>query len=134
MGDTITVKILNFDRETERVSLGLKQLKPDPWTNAQDNYPIATRLRGKVVSLADYGAFVEVEEGIEGLIHISEMSWTRKIRHPSQMVKVGDMVEAVVLNIDPANKRISLGLKQVEPNPWDIIGEKYPVGTPLREG
>jgi small subunit ribosomal protein S1 len=131
MGDTITVKILNFDRETERVSLGLKQLKPDPWTNAQDNYPIATRLRGKVVSLADYGAFVEVEEGIEGLIHISEMSWTRKIRHPSQMVKVGDMVEAVVLNIDPANKRISLGLKQVEPNPWDIIGEKYPVGTTI---
>jgi small subunit ribosomal protein S1 len=131
MGDTITVKILNFDRETERVSLGLKQLKPDPWTNAQDNYPITTRLRGKVVSLADYGAFVEVEEGIEGLIHISEMSWTRKIRHPSQMVKVGDMVEAVVLNIDPANKRISLGLKQVEPNPWDIIGEKYPVGTTI---
>jgi small subunit ribosomal protein S1 len=131
LGDTITVKILNFDRETERVSLGLKQLKPDPWTKAEDNYPIAARLRGKVVSLADYGAFVEVEEGIEGLIHISEMSWTRKVRHPSQMVKVGDMVEAVVLNIDPPNKRISLGLKQVEPNPWDIIGEKYPVGTTI---
>lgn len=131
VGDTITVKILNFDRETERVSLGLKQLKPDPWTKAEENYPIAARLRGKVVSLADYGAFIEVEEGIEGLIHISEMSWTRKIRHPSQIVKVGDMVEAVVLNIDPPNKRISLGLKQVEPNPWDIIGEKYPVGTTI---
>jgi small subunit ribosomal protein S1 len=131
MGDSIAVKILNFDRETERVSLGLKQLKPDPWTKAEENYPITTRLRGKVVSLADYGAFVEVEEGIEGLIHISEMSWTRKIRHPSQIVKVGDMVEAVVLNIDPPNKRISLGLKQVEPNPWDIIGEKYPVGTTI---
>ena len=131
IGDEITVKILNFDRETERVSLGLKQLKSDPWTKAEDNYPIATRIRGKVVSLADYGAFVEVEEGIEGLIHISEMSWTRKVRHPSQMVKVGDFVEAVVLNIDPPNKRISLGLKQVEPNPWDIIGEKYPVGTTI---
>jgi len=131
VGDAITVKILNFDRETERVSLGLKQLKPDPWTNAEETYPISTRIHGKVVSLADYGAFVEVEEGIEGLIHISEMSWTRKIRHPSQIVRVGDLVDAVVLNIDPPNKRISLGLKQVEPNPWDIIGEKYPVGTTI---
>jgi len=131
VGDTITVKILNFDRETERVSLGLKQLKPDPWTNAEETYPIGTRIHGKVVSLADYGAFVEVEEGIEGLIHISEMSWTRKIRHPSQIVRVSDLVDAVVLNIDPPNKRISLGLKQVEPNPWDIIGEKYPVGTTI---
>lgn len=131
VGDQISVKVLYFERETEKVSLGLKQLRPDPWTKANENYPIGTRIHGKVVSLADYGAFVEVEEGIEGLIHISEMSWTRKIRHPSQIVKGGDIVDAVVLNIDPANKRISLGLKQVKPNPWDIIGEKYPVGTTI---
>ncbi|MFZ7113363.1 MAG: 30S ribosomal protein S1 [Desulfatiglandales bacterium] len=129
VGDPITVKVLNFDPETERVSLGLKQLKPDPWTQADDKYAVGTKIEGKVVSLADYGAFVEVEEGIEGLIHLSEMSWTRKVRHPSQVVKVGDVVSAMVLKIDCANKRVSLGLKQVEPNPWDIIGEKYPVGT-----
>ncbi len=131
IGDTITTKVLKYDREKERVSLGLKQLNPDPWTEAGVKYPIGTRVGGKVVSLADYGAFVEVEEGIEGLIHVSEMSWTRKIRHPSQIVKPGDIVDAVVLNVDSANKRISLGLKQVEPNPWDIIGEKYPVGTTI---
>ena len=131
VGDEITVKILKFDMEKERVSLGLKQLNPDPWTEADKEYPVNTKVRGKVVSLADYGAFVEVKEGIEGLIHVSEMSWTRKIRHPSQVLKVGDIVEAVVLNIDSENKRISLGLKQVEPNPWEIIGEKYPVGTTI---
>jgi len=131
IADPITVKVLNFDPETEKVSLGLKQLKPDPWTEASDRYPGGTHVHGRVVSLADYGAFVEVEEGIEGLIHISEMSWTRKIRHPSQIVRVGDEVEAVVLNIDTNNKRISLGLKQTEPNPWDVIGEKYPVGTTI---
>jgi len=131
IGDQITVKVLNFDRDKERVSLGLKQLKPDPWTNAEERYTVSTRINGRVVSLADYGAFVEVEEGIEGLIHVSEMSWTRKVRHPSQLLKVGDYIDAVVLNIDPANKRISLGLKQVEPNPWEIIGEKYPVGTTI---
>lgn len=131
IGDAIQVKVLNFDPETEKVSLGLKQLKPDPWTEADARYPVGTRVHGRVVSLADYGAFVEVEEGIEGLIHISEMSWTRKIRHPSQIVKVGDEVEAVVLNIDTNSKRISLGLKQTEPNPWEVIGEKYPVGTTI---
>jgi len=131
IGDAIQVKVLNFDPETEKVSLGLKQLKPDPWTEADNKYPVGTRVHGRVVSLADYGAFVEVEEGIEGLIHISEMSWTRKIRHPSQIVKVGDEVEAVVLNIDTNSKRISLGLKQTEPNPWEVIGEKYPVGTTI---
>ncbi len=129
IGDEITVKILNFDPETERVSLGLKQLQQDPWTTAAENYKPGTRVSGKVVSLTDYGAFVEVEEGIEGLIHLSEMSWTKKIRHPSMVVNVGDEVEAMVLDIDPNNRRISLGLKQVEPNPWDVIGEKYPVGT-----
>jgi len=131
VGDEIKVKVLKFDREKERVSLGLKQLNPDPWSEADERYPIKTRVKGKVVSLADYGAFVEVEEGIEGLIHVSEMSWTRKVRHPSQIVKVGDIVDAVVLNIDSGNKRISLGLKQVEPNPWEVIGEKYPVGTTI---
>jgi small subunit ribosomal protein S1 len=131
IGDEITVKVLKFDVEKERVSLGLKQLNPDPWTDADKHYPVNTKVRGKVVSLADYGAFVEVKEGIEGLIHVSEMSWTRKVRHPSQILKVGDIVDAVVLNIDSENKRISLGLKQVEPNPWDVIGEKYPVGTTI---
>lgn len=131
IGDEITVKVLKFDMEKERVSLGLKQLNPDPWSEADEEYPINTKIRGKVVSLADYGAFVEVKEGIEGLIHVSEMSWTRKIRHPSQVLKVGDIVDAIVLNIDSENKRISLGLKQVEPNPWEIIGEKYPVGTTI---
>ena len=131
IGDSIQVKVLNFDPETEKVSLGLKQLKPDPWTEADQKYPVGTKIHGRVVSLADYGAFVEVEQGIEGLIHISEMSWTRKIRHPSQVVKVGDQVEAMVLNIDTESKRISLGLKQTEPNPWEVIGEKYPVGTTI---
>ncbi|MCF8040507.1 MAG: 30S ribosomal protein S1 [Desulfarculaceae bacterium] len=131
ISDEITVKVLNFDRERERVSLGLKQLKEDPWLNAAERYPVGTRINGRVVSLADYGAFVEVEEGIEGLIHVSEMSWTRKVRHPSKIVNVNDMVEAVVLSISPEQKRISLGMKQVEPNPWDVIAEKYPVGTTI---
>ncbi|MFC1892061.1 30S ribosomal protein S1 [Thermodesulfobacteriota bacterium] len=131
MGDEIDVKVLKFDKEKERVSLGVKQLNPDPWSEADEKYPVNVRVKGRVVSLADYGAFIEVEEGIEGLIHVSEMSWTRKIRHPSQMLKVSDMVDAVVLNIDSENKRISLGLKQVEPNPWEVIGEKYPVGTTI---
>ncbi len=131
IADEIRVKVLNFDPDTEKVSLGLKQLKPDPWTDADQRYQVMTKVTGRVVSLADYGAFVEVEEGIEGLIHISEMSWTRKIRHPSQVIKVGDEVEAVVLNIDTDSKRISLGLKQTEANPWQVIGEKYPVGTTI---
>ncbi|MBW2143509.1 MAG: 30S ribosomal protein S1 [Deltaproteobacteria bacterium] len=129
VGDEIEVKVLSFDREKERVSLGIKQLASDPWSNAEEKYPIGTKLSGRIVSLTDYGAFVEVEEGVEGLIHVSEMSWTRKVRHPSQIVNVGDAVETMVLNLDVARKRISLGLKQVEPNPLDIIEEKYPVGT-----
>ena len=131
VGDKINVKVLNFDADSGRVSLGLKQLKPDPWLKANERYTVGSRVRGRVVSLADYGAFVEIEEGIEGLIHVSEMSWTRKVRHPSQIVKVGEEVEALVMNIDTGNKRISLGLKQVEPNPWDVIGERYPVGTTI---
>lgn len=129
IGDEITVKILSFDRDRERVSLGIKQLASDPWTDAESKFAVGQKVRGRIVSLTDYGAFVEVEEGVEGLIHVSEMSWTRKIRHPSQIVSVGDVIDAMVLNLDVAKKRISLGLKQVEPNPWDIIAEKYPVGT-----
>lgn len=131
VGDEIRVKVLSFDRERERVSLGIKQLTPDPWTQAEQKYPNGSRLSGRVVSLTDYGAFVEVEEGVEGLIHVSEMSWTRKIRHPSQIVAVGNVVDVVVLNIDAAHKRISLGMKQAAPNPWDVISEKYPVGTTI---
>ena len=131
IGDEIKVKVLNFDIEKERVSLGMKQLTPDPWTTAAEKYPVGSRVTGKVVSLTDYGAFVELEEGIEGLIHVSEMSWTRKIRHPSKVVSVSEMVEAIVLDIKPDNRRISLGMKQVVPNPWDVVSEKYPVGTTI---
>ena len=129
IGDRVKVKVIKYDKETQRVSLGLKQITDDPWSNAEENYPIGSRVTGKVVSLTDYGAFIRLEEGIEGLIHISEMSWTQKIRHPSKIVSLDDVVEAVVLDIDTSKKRISLGLKQVEPNPWDIVKEKYPIGT-----
>jgi small subunit ribosomal protein S1 len=131
IGDEITVKILNLDLERERVSLGMKQLTEDPWLTAAEKYPVGSHITGRVVSLTDYGAFVELEEGIEGLIHVSEMSWTRKVRHPSKVVSVGENVEAVVLDIKPDNRRISLGMKQVVPNPWDVISEKYPVGTTI---
>ncbi|MFZ2088514.1 MAG: 30S ribosomal protein S1 [Desulfobaccales bacterium] len=129
VGDTIAVKVLSFDRDKERISLGLKQLADDPWSSVQEKFPLGARVTGKVVSLTDYGAFIELEAGVEGLIHISEMSWTRKIRHPNQILTVGDVVEVVVLEIDSQRKRISLSLKQVEPNPWEVIGEKYPVGS-----
>ncbi len=130
-GDDIEVKVLSFDKERERVSLGIKQLVPDPWSQVEKEYPIGTRITGRVVSLTDYGAFIEVEQGVEGLIHVSEMSWTRKVRHPSQLLSIGDMIEAIVLNMDISRKRISLGMKQVAPNPWDVIEEKYPVGTTI---
>jgi small subunit ribosomal protein S1 len=131
VGDEIEVKILSLDLERERVSLGMKQLTEDPWASAVEKYPVGSRISGKVVSLTDYGAFVELEEGIEGLIHVSEMSWTRKIRHPSKVVSVGEIVDAVVLDIKPENRRISLGMKQAAPNPWDVISDKYPVGTTI---
>ena len=131
VGDEIKVKILNLDLERERVSLGMKQLTPDPWTTAAKKYPVRSRVSGRVVSLTDYGAFVELEEGIEGLIHVSEMSWTRKIRHPNQVVSVDEQVDAMVLDIKPDNRRISLGMKQASPNPWDVISDKYPVGTTI---
>lgn len=129
VGDKINVKILSFDFEKERVSLGMKQLTPDPWTTAGEKYPVDSKVSGKVVSLTDYGAFIELEEGVEGLVHISEMSWTRKIRHPSQIVAVGEEIEAIVLDLKPENRRISLGIKQAFDNPWEVISQKYPVGT-----
>jgi small subunit ribosomal protein S1 len=131
VADQIKVKILNLDIEKERVSLGMKQLTEDPWLAATEKYPIGSRITGRAVSLTDYGAFVELEEGIEGLIHVSEMSWTRKVRHPSKVVSIGEEVEAIVLDIKPESRRISLGMKQVAPNPWDVISEKYPVGTTI---
>jgi len=132
VGDEIKVKVLKFDAGTERVSLGLKQIQEDPWNTAAARYTSGLRVKGKVVSLTDYGAFVELEPGVEGLIHISEMSWTRRVKHPSKVVAIGDEVESVVLDIDVANKRISLGMKQIEQNPWTLLESKYPVGTVIR--
>jgi small subunit ribosomal protein S1 len=129
VGDKIKVKVLKYDREKERVSLGLKQITPDPWLEVEQKYPVGSRIKGKVVSLTDYGAFVELEEGVEGLIHVSEMSWTKRVKHPGKLLNIGDELESVVLALDIPNRRISLGLKQVEPNPWDVIGEKFPLGT-----
>jgi small subunit ribosomal protein S1 len=129
VGDKAEVTVLKYDRETGRISLGLKQKTADPWTNVAGKYPIGTRVRGRVVSLTDYGAFIELEPGVEGLVHVSEMSWTHEVRHPSRVVAVGDQVEAAVLNVDPASRKISLGMKQTAPNPWDMIESKYPVGT-----
>ena len=129
VGDEIEVVVLKFDRAAERVSLGHKQRMKDPWEDVDQRFPIGSRIRGKVVSLTDYGAFVELAEGIEGLVHISEMSWTQRVKHPSKIVSVGDSIEIMVLDVDKVNKRISLGLRQIEPNPWLSIEESYPVGT-----
>ena len=129
VGDEMTVKILKFDRERERVSLGYKQLTPDPWTLVHERYPIGSRVAGRVVNLADYGAFVELETGVEGLIHVSEMSWSKRVKHPSKVLDVGQDVEAVVLDLDGENRRISLGLKQIEPDPWSTLAERYTVDS-----
>jgi small subunit ribosomal protein S1 len=129
IGDKVRVMVLKFDQENERVSLGLKQMSPDPWTNVAAKFPEGSRVTGKVVSITDYGAFVELEEGIEGLVHISQMSWARRTRHPSKIVNIGDRIEAVVLSVDTERKRISLGMKQTEPNPWTTVDERYPVGS-----
>jgi len=129
VGDAINVKVLKFDKEKERVSLGLKQTSTDPWLDVEKTFPVGAKVTGKVVSLTDYGAFIELGDGIEGLIHVSEMSWTKRVKHPNKVLNVGDEVESVVLALDIPNRRISLGLKQVEPNPWDVIGEKFPAGT-----
>ncbi len=128
ISDEVDVIVLKYDRERERVSLGFKQLQEDPWELVPTKYPPALRIRGKVVSLTDYGAFVEVEEGVEGLIHVSEMSWTKRVKHPSKILNVGDWVECVVLEVDQEARRLSLGLKQTEPNPWDLINTKYRIG------
>jgi small subunit ribosomal protein S1 len=132
VGDHVRVKVLKFNPESERVSLGLKQISEDPWTKAEQIYKPGTVVKGKVVSLKDYGAFIELEEGIEGLIHISEMSWTRRVKHPSKVVAVNDIVEAVVLDIDAKANRISLGMKQLEPNPYEALTQKYPPGTVVK--
>src|SRR2546421_538073 len=129
IGQELEVKVLDIDWERERISLGLKQLQSYPWKDVADRYPVGTRVQGKVVSITNYGAFIELEPGIEGLIHISDMSWTKRVQHPSEVVKKGDTVDVVILNIDAENKRISLGLKQAAEDPWLRIGETYPVGT-----
>ena len=131
VGDRLNVKILKYDSAKGKISLGLKQTMADPWLSVQGKYPIGSRVQGKVVSLADYGAFVALEDGVEGLVHISEMSWTKRIRHPSEILTVGQQVETVVLGMDLNNRRISLGLKQTEVNPWTVIGDRYPVGTKI---
>ena len=129
MGDKLDVMVLKFDKEKERVSLGLKQITPDPWVDVKEKYPVSQRIKGKVVSITDYGIFVELEKGIEGLVHISEMSWSKHVKHPSKMVSIRDEVEAMILTLDKEKKRISLGMKQMEPNPWQEIEEKYPIGV-----
>src|SRR5436190_607143 len=132
VGDELRVIVLKFDPATERVSLGLKQIQEDPWAHAAEKYPPGTRVSGKVVSLTDYGAFIEMEPGVEGLVHISEMSWTKRVKHPSKVMAIGDQVAAVVLDVDAKAKRISLGMKQIEPNPWTLLEEQYPIGSVIR--
>src|SRR5437016_4696559 len=129
VGDNIQVKVLKFDRERERVSLGYKQLLPDPWSSVEERFPVGTRVSGRVASVADYGAFVELENGVEGLVHVSEMSWSKRVKHPSKVVNPGDMVEVEVLSVDPKARRISLGMKQIQDNPWQTLHERYQIGT-----
>ena len=131
IGEEVEVKVLNYDEKRERISLGMKQLQDHPWKGVDDKYPVDSKVIGKVVSITDYGAFVELEQGVEGLVHISEMSWTQHIRHPSKLVSIGDEVEVMVLRVDEEGQKISLGLKQVQPDPWEDLDQKYPSGTPL---
>ena len=132
VNDEVEVIVLKYDAATERVSLGYKQLHDDPWGSAAERYPVGQRVQGKVVSLADYGAFIELEPGVEGLIHVSEMSWSKRVKHPSKLLSVGDAVESMVLGVDPEARRISLGLKQIEANPWRELAERHPVGSRIR--
>jgi len=132
VGDEIRVVVLKFDPAAERVSLGLKQIQEDPWAVAEERFPVGTRVKGKVVSITDYGAFIELYPGVEGLVHISEMSWTKRVKHPSKIIAQGDAVEALVLDVDTKNKRISLGMKQIEANPWTVLEDKYPIGSVIR--
>src|SRR3970282_613333 len=127
VGDKVSVVVLKYDKETGRVSLGAKQKMPDPWSHVESKYPVGTKVIGKVVSLTDYGAFVELEPGIEGLVHISEMSWAHEAKQPSKIVSVGERVNAVILNVDRKGRKISLGMKQGEANPWDGAEQRYPV-------
>ncbi len=129
VGDQIQVKVLKFDKDKQRVSLGFKQLTPDPWLDAEHRYPVGAHVGGRVISVTDYGAFVELEQGIEGLVHVSEMTWSKRMKHPSKLVNVGDHVDCVVLNVHPQERRISLGMRQLAANPWDALHEKYPVGA-----
>jgi small subunit ribosomal protein S1 len=129
VGDQIQVKVLKFDKDKQRVSLGFKQLTPDPWLDAEHRYPVGAHVGGRVISVTDYGAFVELEQGIEGLVHVSEMTWSKRMKHPSKLVNVGDHVDCVVLNVHPQERRISLGMRQLASNPWDALHEKYPVGA-----
>ena len=129
VGDEIQVKVLKFDKEKQRVSLGFKQLTPDPWLDAVERYPIGAHVRGRVLSVTDYGAFVELEQGIEGLVHVSEMTWSKRMKHPSKMVKPGDEVEVIILQVNPNDRRISLGMKQLQDNPWEALEDKYPTGA-----
>jgi small subunit ribosomal protein S1 len=128
VGDQIQVKVLKYDKDKQRVSLGFKQLTPDPWLDAEHRYPVGAHVSGRVISVTDYGAFVELEQGIEGLVHVSEMTWSKRMKHPSKLVNVGDEVECVVLNVNPTERRISLGMRQLATNPWDALHDKYPVG------
>ena len=132
IGEEVEVKVLNYDEKRERISLGMKQLQDHPWKGVDEKYPVDSKVIGKVVSITDYGAFVELEQGVEGLVHISEMSWTQHIRHPSKLVSISDEVEVMVLRVDEEGQKISLGLKQVQPDPWEDLDQKYPSGTPLR--
>jgi small subunit ribosomal protein S1 len=132
LGQSLKVVVLKFDPNSQKVSLGLKQLSEDPWENVPVKYPVGSRLKGKVVNVTDYGAFVELEEGVEGLVHVSEMSWGKKVKHPSKIVNVGDLIESVVLDFDSSSRRISLGMKQIEPNPWTQLQEKYPQGSRIK--
>ncbi len=129
VGDNIQVKVLKFDRDRERVSLGYKQLLPDPWSSVEERFPIGTRVGGRIASVADYGAFVELENGVEGLVHVSEMSWSKRVKHPSKIVNPGDPVEVEVLSVDPKARRISLGMKQIQENPWQTLHDRYQIGT-----
>jgi small subunit ribosomal protein S1 len=129
VGDEIQVKVLKFDKEKQRVSLGFKQLTPDPWLDATERYPIGAQVRGRVLSVTDYGAFIELEQGIEGLVHVSEMTWSKRMKHPSKMVKPGDEVDTIILSVNPNDRRISLGMKQLQENPWEQLEDKYPTGA-----
>jgi small subunit ribosomal protein S1 len=129
VGDQIQVKVLKYDKDKQRVSLGFKQLTPDPWLDAEHRYPVGAHVHGRVISVTDYGAFVELEQGIEGLVHVSEMTWSKRMKHPSKLVNVGDQVDCVVISVNPTERRISLGMRQLAANPWDTLHDKYPVGA-----